>query len=428
MIFNRVSQEKANKLTAINKSNAIIEFDPNGYIIDANEIFLNSVGYKINEIVGQHHSIFVSPEEKESMKYQEFWKTLNKGEYNEGIFKRYGFKGQEIWLRANYNPIMKNGKLYRIIKCAQNVTNEQIEKANFIGQVEAINRSQAVIEFDLKGNILKANSNFYSAMGYSENEVIGKHHSMFLFTDDKSTKEYSNFWDNLAQGQVYSGLFKRKNKKGEIVWLQANYNPIFDLDNKLIKVVKYATDVTNTVKGTKILESSFESLSNAVQESERGAAEANSIVGEAKERVILTHEQMLQLIVTMKELTKSAENIARITELIDSLSFQTNLLAINAKIEAAHTNSKGFAVIANEVRQLSSQSADSSKQIKRLIDTCLSKVFSSVKMVQSIGDTSKIAAQSMEKVSTTVQNIKLCAQKQGCEIDNLKRTLGSMKR
>lgn len=425
MFFN---QEKEAKLKAIDKSNAVIEFDLNGNILFANDNFLNTVGYKLDEIKGQHHSIFISEVEKHSEKYKEFWRKLNEGKYDEGLYKRYGCDGREIWLRATYNPIFKGDRPYKIVKYAQDVTFDQNQKANFLGQIQAINRSQAIIEFDLKGNVLSANDNFAETMLYKESEILGKHHSVFLFTEDKEAPEYTHFWKNLAKGQLYTGVFRRKNKNGQEVWLQASYNPIFDMNNQLLKVVKYATDVTLSMKASKVLEESFVNFSDTIENNTQNATNANVIVNDTTDEVIKTNDNMRKLVNTMSEIADSAKNIAKITELLDLVAFQTNLLAINAKIEASHTRSKGFAVIANEVRDLSIKSADSSKQIKKLIDDSLRKVSEGVSMAQDIGKLSQNAAQSIKKVSTMMELIKDNAQVQNKDIQNLKRNMGTLRR
>ena len=235
------------QLDAISKSQAVIEFNLDGTIITANDNFLNTVGYTLSEIQGQHHSIFVEPESRHSPEYRLFWERLARGEYDAGEYKRVGKGGKEIWIQASYNPILDmNGKPFKVVKYATDMTAAKLQTADFTGQIDAISKSQAVIEFDLDGMILNANENFLSTVGYSLSEVKGQHHSMFVSPADKHTPEYRAFWEKLGRGEYDSGVYKRQGRGGKEVWIQASYNPILDMNGKPFKVVKYASDVTES--------------------------------------------------------------------------------------------------------------------------------------------------------------------------------------
>lgn len=235
------------QLDAISKSQAVIEFNLDGTIITANDNFLNTVGYTLSEIQGQHHSLFVEPEYRHSSEYRLFWERLARGEYDAGEYKRIGKGGKEIWIQASYNPILDmNGQPFKVVKYASDVTAAKQQTADFTGQIDAISKSQAVIEFDLDGMILNANENFLTTMGYSLNEVKGQHHSMFVDPADKHTPEYRAFWEKLGRGEYDSGVYKRQGRGGKEVWIQASYNPILDMNGKPFKVVKYASDVTES--------------------------------------------------------------------------------------------------------------------------------------------------------------------------------------
>ncbi len=234
------------KVKAISRAQAVIEFDLSGMILDANQNFLNTVGYELSEVIGQHHKMFVEEEEGRSAAYRNFWQGLARGEFESGEYKRVGKGGKEVWLQATYNPIFDvNGRPFKVVKYAIDVTDEKIRNAEFEGKVTAIDRSQAVIEFDLKGNILRANQLFQETMGYADSEIVGKHHRMFADAATSSSAEYREFWQRLGRGEFESGEYKRVGKGGREVWLQASYNPIFDLSGHPFKVVKYATDVTD---------------------------------------------------------------------------------------------------------------------------------------------------------------------------------------
>lgn len=232
-------------VNAASRSFATIEFDLEGNILSANDNFLTTMDYKIDEIKGKHHRIFVSEDYAESNEYKTFWKQLAKGEFKSGRFLRHNKSGDDIWIQASYNPIFDaNGVPYKVVKYAIDITEEQVKLADLSGQLNAINRSLAVIEFDLDGNILTANPNFLTTMGYSLPEIQGKHHRLFVDKDYAISSEYNDFWKRLRSGEFFSTEFKRLKKSGEEVWIQASYNPILDLNGKPYKVVKYASDIT----------------------------------------------------------------------------------------------------------------------------------------------------------------------------------------
>lgn len=233
------------QIDAIGKSQAVIEFSMDGLIVSANDNFLKTLGYTIDEIKGQHHSLFVEAEYKASDEYHQFWQALNRGEFSSGEYKRLGKDGKEVWIQASYNPILNlSGKPMKVVKYASDITGQKLQAADFKGQINAICKSQAVIEFTPDGNILQANDNFLTALGYTLDEVKGKHHSIFVEANYKNSPEYKHFWQDLKNGIYSSGEFKRIAKDGSEIWIQASYNPILDLNGKPFKVVKYATDIT----------------------------------------------------------------------------------------------------------------------------------------------------------------------------------------
>lgn len=233
------------QINAIGQSQAVIEFTPDGNILDANANFLNTVGYSLNEIKGQHHSLFVEDGYKNSVEYSRFWQNLSNGIYSSGEYKRLGKGGKEVWIQASYNPILDlNGKTFKVVKYASDITQQKVKNTDFEGQIEAIGKSQAVIEFDIDGIILGANDNFLNTLGYSLDEIKGKHHRIFVESSYQNSSEYKMFWKNLSAGKFDAGEYKRIAKGGKEIWIQASYNPILDLNGKPVKVVKYATDIT----------------------------------------------------------------------------------------------------------------------------------------------------------------------------------------
>ena len=234
---------------AISKSQSIIEFDAKGMIISANENFLNTMGYRLNEIVGRHHSIFVSENDVRNPAYKQFWKDLTGGQFKSEQYKRIAKSGKEVWIQATYNPIFDvQGQVTGVVKFATDVTLEKMRNADFEGQIDAISKSQAVIEFDLEGHILHANENFLSVMGYTLEEIKGKHHRIFVIPGFERTSHYREFWANLKKGVYEAKKYERIAKNGDSVWIEASYNPIMDLNGKPFKIVKYATDITAQVE------------------------------------------------------------------------------------------------------------------------------------------------------------------------------------
>ncbi len=245
----RLNANFQSQVKAINKSQAVIEFLRDGTIITANDNFLNVMGYTLAEVKDRHHSMFVDKEFKNTEEYREFWESLGRGEYQTGMYKRYGKRDKEVWIQGSYNPIFDaEGKPYKVIKFASDITEQRRLNANFESQLTAISKSQAVIEFNLDGTILSANDNFLKVMGYSLSEIKDRHHSMFVDKDTKAGEEYRAFWEALKNGEYQSGEYKRVAKGGREVWIQGSYNPIFDANGKAYKVVKFASDVTEQVK------------------------------------------------------------------------------------------------------------------------------------------------------------------------------------
>lgn len=241
----RVMLDYAGQVAAIGKSQAVIEFDRTGIVTWANEAFLSAVDYQLSEIVGKHHSIFIPGDFRNSTKYADFWPSLARGEFHSGEFCRLGKNGKELWIQATYNPIFdSHGNVYKVVKFAVDITTRKLQDVDYLGKVNAISASQAVIEFSPDGTILTANENFCSALGYSLSEIKGKHHSLFVETSFRQSPAYSAFWQKLRGGQFDGGEYKRITKSGKEIWIQATYNPVFDLNGKVVKVVKFATDIT----------------------------------------------------------------------------------------------------------------------------------------------------------------------------------------
>ncbi len=259
------------QLNAVGKAQAVIEFSLDGKILHANDNFLNTLGYSLSEIKGQHHSMFVDPDFRNSVDYRLFWEKLGRGEYDAGQYKRLGRGGREIWIQASYNPILDmNGKPFKVVKYATDITQAKLQAADFEGQLKAISKAQAVIEFSLDGKILHANENFLSTLGYALNEIKGQHHSMFVDPDYRNSVDYRLFWEKLGRGEYDAGQYKRMGKGGREIWIQASYNPILDMNGKPFKVVKYATDVTAEVHANNMLRQAVEQAQHVTSAAKDG--------------------------------------------------------------------------------------------------------------------------------------------------------------
>ena len=389
-------------LTALDRSQSIIEFKMDGTILHANANFLGTMGYSLGEVVGRHHSMFLEPGVANSDEYKDLWIRLNRGEFIQAQFKRLAKGGKEIWLEASYNPILdKDGQPYKVMKFATDITKTKSEFSELLGKVDAIGKSQAAIEFKLDGTIIDANENFLSVIGYSKDEVVGKHHSMFVEPEYARSPEYRAFWAKLNKGDFEAAQYKRIAKGGRAIWLEASYNPILDLNGKPYKVVKFATDITRQVELLTelkaLLDVNFAEIELAVQQSDHQSSEAQTAAKITSENVQKLAAASEELSISVREisesmtksaasaddaserslsadrstqqLTQAANSMGGIVSLIQNIASQINMLALNATIESARAGEagKGFAVVATEVKHLAKQVADATHQISNEI-------------------------------------------------------------
>ena len=496
-------------LKALGRSLAIIEFDLSGNILSANENFCDAMGYGLPEIKGQHHSIFVDPDYARGADYRAFWAKLGRGEFDAREYRRLGKGGREVWIQASYNPIKNaKGDVVKVVKVATDITAAKLKNAEFEGKINAISRVQAVIEFTPNGEIIAANENFLQTLGYGLDEIRGKHHRLFVEPGYAQSGDYQEFWKKLNAGEFVAAEFKRIGKGGREVWIQASYNPIFDMNDKVVKVVKFATDITERVRAVneigaglsqladnnlqhrierafdptfeklrtdfnrslEKLESAMSRVSDSadaiqtgaqqisvssddlsrrteqqaanleetaaaldeitatVKRSAEGAKQANAAASGAKDDAVRSGTVMGDAVSAMSEIEESSRKITQIIGVIDEIAFQTNLLALNAGVEAARAGDagRGFAVVAQEVRALAQRSAEAAKEIKALIASSSDQVQRGVRLVGDTGKALDGIAVKVTQIDALIAEIAKSAQEQAVGLSEVNTAVNQM--
>jgi methyl-accepting chemotaxis protein len=430
-------------VAALNASQAVIEFTPDGRVLSANDNFLQVMGYSRDEVVGKHHQMFCDPAYAASDAYRDFWRELQNGRFQSNAFKRVAKGGRDVWLQATYNPVFDGkGRVVKVIKLAADITDAKQKAMDAAGKMAAVDRAQAVIEFATDGTVLTANDNFLRVMGYSLGEIQGRHHKIFCDPAYVATADYDQFWKRLASGELIADEFRRIGKNGREVFIQASYNPIFDDTGKVTKVVKFATDVTDAVRrrlrndeiGREIdgqlgevlvqMDGANQMASGASSASTETSSMVNSVAAAAEELSASVREIASSMSAARSSvegvfknaeianssaarLSESADSMNSVVTFIQGIASQINLLALNATIESARAGEagKGFAVVASEVKSLANQASASTKTI----GTEISKIQA---VSTEVADALSLISGSMTHVLDSVSNVATAIEEQ----------------
>jgi methyl-accepting chemotaxis protein len=401
--------QQTSLLDAIERSMAVIEFDLQGNVLRANDNFLKTMDYRAEQVLGQPHRMFCTPAFARSAEYHQLWTQLRNGQFKSGTFERVSGSGQSVWLEASYNPVRdETGTVIKVVKYAMDVTPRLQAESEANAKLEAIDRAMAMIEFNLDGTIITANANFLQRMGYSLAQIQGKHHRLFCKPELANSTAYSEFWKRLNQGELFNGLFERIDKHGQTLWLEANYNPVYDASGRLCKVVKFASDVTARVEqhaaDAQSAAQAYHLSLNTQDMAEKGAEVIQKTATGMRE-IAVDIDASSQLIAKLGE---RSQQITAIVNTIRGIADQTNLLALNAAIEAARAGEqgRGFAVVADEVRQLAARTSGSTAEISSMIAMIQEETRQAIDSMDATRDRAALGVELANQAGTVILQIR----------------------
>jgi methyl-accepting chemotaxis protein len=398
----RLGSSAQSVLDALSKSLAIIEFDTSGHILAANQNFCRAMGYEAEELIGQHHRMFVEPAYASSDEYAQFWAKLGRGEFDAREYKRFAKGGREVWIQATYNPVMLGNKVLKVVKLATDITKEKLRAAENASKLDPIFREQAVIEFSLNGEITTANENFLKTVGYRLDEITGRHHRMFVDPTYAQSYEYTEFWAKLNRGEYIAGEFHRFGKGGRDIWLQASYNPIFDMNGRVTKVVKFASDITPRMTAVSELGASLEKLANGVldvkivepfsPELERLRLDFNTSIDALTKTLRNIRDNSSTIRVGTEEITTSSENLSKRTEQ-QAASLEQTAAALDEITATVRKTATGAAHVRDIVSETTAAAQQSLEVVRGAVSAMRRIEKSSAQISQIIGAIDEIAFQ-----------------------------------
>jgi methyl-accepting chemotaxis protein len=347
-----------------------VQLDKKGRVIAINDLFSQSSGYSVDEMKGKSLESFIPKKSSNKAELEAMLSAIKRNDHWHGAINFKHAKGHEFWVRGIIQPVDNAAGSVDYIAFYMAEQTKNIAYSNELKDIiAALHRSSAVIEFSLDGVILNANDNFLAGMGYKKDQIVGKHHRIFCTEDEAKSQEYKQFWNDLASGKIVSGRFKRIDSSGNDVWLEASYNPIRNEDNKLYKVTKFATVITEQMQREVAISEAANVAFTISKETGEQASKGSKIQDSTVKTMNELAKRMGDASAGIKELEEQSQKVADLVKSISGIADQTNLLALNAAIEAARAGDqgRGFAVVADEVRQLASRTSSTTEEIVSVV-------------------------------------------------------------